>query len=234
MLPVRGVAQPGSALRSGRRGPQFKSGHPDWTSEGRLAPLRSTQLVTLDPCGPCMPKRTISRARNPFAPARARRSRPRVRARGRGRSGPAGRRRRQLDRVGDDHLPGGELPASARRHRRSGHARMVTRARRWSCTSRPGSSSTAPSRRRGLANASSSRSTGRPTRHRRRQTSEHDFCAHVAVDALANAPQRRRRRDLERSQLRGFWLPHQEPLPVRSSARRVATTRFTPARPTST
>jgi hypothetical protein len=24
------VAQPGSALRSGRRGPQFKSGHPDW------------------------------------------------------------------------------------------------------------------------------------------------------------------------------------------------------------
>src|SRR5262249_46140445 len=25
----RGVAQPGSALRSGRRGPQFKSGHPD-------------------------------------------------------------------------------------------------------------------------------------------------------------------------------------------------------------
>src|SRR5207253_5396582 len=24
-----GVAQPGSALRSGRRGPQFKSGHPD-------------------------------------------------------------------------------------------------------------------------------------------------------------------------------------------------------------
>src|SRR6266566_1999758 len=28
--PPRGVAQPGSALRSGRRGPQFKSGHPDW------------------------------------------------------------------------------------------------------------------------------------------------------------------------------------------------------------
>src|SRR5262249_18349649 len=26
---ARGVAQPGSALRSGRRGPQFKSGHPD-------------------------------------------------------------------------------------------------------------------------------------------------------------------------------------------------------------
>ncbi len=26
---LRGVAQPGSALRSGRRGPQFKSGHPD-------------------------------------------------------------------------------------------------------------------------------------------------------------------------------------------------------------
>jgi putative hydrolase of the HAD superfamily len=29
-LRLRGVAQPGSALRSGRRGPQFKSGHPDW------------------------------------------------------------------------------------------------------------------------------------------------------------------------------------------------------------
>ncbi len=29
--PARGVAQPGSALRSGRRGPQFKSGHPDFT-----------------------------------------------------------------------------------------------------------------------------------------------------------------------------------------------------------
>ena len=27
--PFRGVAQPGSALRSGRRGPQFESGHPD-------------------------------------------------------------------------------------------------------------------------------------------------------------------------------------------------------------
>src|SRR5436305_14926546 len=26
----RGVAQPGSALRSGRRGPQFESGHPDF------------------------------------------------------------------------------------------------------------------------------------------------------------------------------------------------------------
>ena len=29
LAPPRGVAQPGSALRSGRRGPQFKSGHPD-------------------------------------------------------------------------------------------------------------------------------------------------------------------------------------------------------------
>src|SRR4029079_8995425 len=27
----RGVAQPGSALRSGRRGPQFESGHPDFS-----------------------------------------------------------------------------------------------------------------------------------------------------------------------------------------------------------
>jgi len=29
MARFRGVAQPGSALRSGRRGPQFESGHPD-------------------------------------------------------------------------------------------------------------------------------------------------------------------------------------------------------------
>ena len=33
---LRGVAQPGSALRSGRRGPQFKSGHPD-CGRGRTA-----------------------------------------------------------------------------------------------------------------------------------------------------------------------------------------------------
>ena len=32
---ARGVAQPGSALRSGRRGPQFKSGHPDFSRRGR-------------------------------------------------------------------------------------------------------------------------------------------------------------------------------------------------------
>ena len=33
-MPARGVAQPGSALRSGRRGPQFKSGHPDYIVGG--------------------------------------------------------------------------------------------------------------------------------------------------------------------------------------------------------
>jgi hypothetical protein len=38
---ARGVAQPGSALRSGRRGPQFKSGHPDHRAAGPLAPLAS-------------------------------------------------------------------------------------------------------------------------------------------------------------------------------------------------
>jgi len=32
MARSRGVAQPGSALRSGRRGPQFESGHPDFLS----------------------------------------------------------------------------------------------------------------------------------------------------------------------------------------------------------
>ena len=31
---ARGVAQPGSALRSGRRGPQFESGHPDFRKAG--------------------------------------------------------------------------------------------------------------------------------------------------------------------------------------------------------
>jgi hypothetical protein len=32
------VAQPGSALRSGRRGPQFKSGHPDFSPRLRPGP----------------------------------------------------------------------------------------------------------------------------------------------------------------------------------------------------
>src|SRR5690242_14674194 len=40
MARFRGVAQPGSALRSGRRGPQFESGHPDFLA---LAdPMRSS------------------------------------------------------------------------------------------------------------------------------------------------------------------------------------------------
>ena len=30
LLEVRGVAQSGRALRSGRRGPRFESGRPDW------------------------------------------------------------------------------------------------------------------------------------------------------------------------------------------------------------
>jgi putative hydrolase of the HAD superfamily len=34
---ARGVAQPGSALRSGRRGPQFKSGHPDAHASSKRA-----------------------------------------------------------------------------------------------------------------------------------------------------------------------------------------------------
>ena len=33
---ARGVAQPGSALRSGRRGPQFESGHPDCVRRSRI------------------------------------------------------------------------------------------------------------------------------------------------------------------------------------------------------
>src|SRR5207302_1832548 len=35
--PSRGVAQPGSALRSGRRGPEFKSPHPDEAKGGPVA-----------------------------------------------------------------------------------------------------------------------------------------------------------------------------------------------------
>ncbi len=37
MARSRGVAQPGSALRSGRRGPQFESGHPDYLAGRRAA-----------------------------------------------------------------------------------------------------------------------------------------------------------------------------------------------------
>ena len=43
---ARGVAQPGSALRSGRRGPQFKSGHPDFPQGGNPGgfPPRESRL----------------------------------------------------------------------------------------------------------------------------------------------------------------------------------------------
>src|SRR5262245_23433895 len=41
----RGVAQPGSALRSGRRGPQFKSGHPDERGEASASPRRTIAHV---------------------------------------------------------------------------------------------------------------------------------------------------------------------------------------------
>ena len=42
---ARGVAQPGSALRSGRRGPQFKSGHPDQGGGKRCFPRRPLSFV---------------------------------------------------------------------------------------------------------------------------------------------------------------------------------------------
>src|SRR4051794_31472731 len=47
---VRGVAQPGSVLRSGRRGPEFKSRHPDRDRRaGRrppfVVPVRLTAIV---------------------------------------------------------------------------------------------------------------------------------------------------------------------------------------------
>ena len=42
---ARGVAQPGSALRSGRRGPQFKSGHPDRHGGTRGSPTATPPSV---------------------------------------------------------------------------------------------------------------------------------------------------------------------------------------------
>ena len=49
----RGVAQPGSALRSGRRGPQFKSGHPDVRRGGN--PRFSPRVPSLDSGQPRSP-----------------------------------------------------------------------------------------------------------------------------------------------------------------------------------
>ena len=46
---ARGVAQPGSALRSGRRGPQFKSGHPDREARGRRRGERFPALAAPGP-----------------------------------------------------------------------------------------------------------------------------------------------------------------------------------------
>jgi gas vesicle protein len=49
----RGVAQPGSALRSGRRGPQFESGHPDLLSLPRsiLVLYGSAAVLLAAGCG---------------------------------------------------------------------------------------------------------------------------------------------------------------------------------------
>src|SRR4029077_19983631 len=44
--PPRGVAQPGSALRSGRRGPQFKSGDTDWMRGNAGSPAGQSTLRT--------------------------------------------------------------------------------------------------------------------------------------------------------------------------------------------
>ena len=44
---ARGVAQPGSALRSGRRGPEFKSPHPDYLAQGEH--LRKQMLTARRP-----------------------------------------------------------------------------------------------------------------------------------------------------------------------------------------
>src|SRR2546421_8319083 len=46
LSPSRGVAQPGSALRSGRRGPQFKSGHPDEHGGNHVSPMNPLLLAS--------------------------------------------------------------------------------------------------------------------------------------------------------------------------------------------
>ena len=51
----RGVAQPGSALRSGRRGPQFESGHPDALPGPQRGP--GSRLLALDSAGERSPRR---------------------------------------------------------------------------------------------------------------------------------------------------------------------------------
>ena len=74
---ARGVAQPGSALRSGRRGPQFESGHPDYREGNQVSP-------TSPPSAPCtglpnglpaggagLRPRAGRRVRSPAAPFRA-------------------------------------------------------------------------------------------------------------------------------------------------------------------
>src|SRR5207248_9850626 len=58
----RGVAQPGSALRSGRRGPQFKSGHPDKNGGNPVSPVSPLVGVTRCPqCGSAEPSSATPR-----------------------------------------------------------------------------------------------------------------------------------------------------------------------------
>ena len=63
----RGVAQPGSALRSGRRGPQFKSGHPDRSRGGKH---RFPPRVSLPGLGRPRPRcATLGERRHDYAAA---------------------------------------------------------------------------------------------------------------------------------------------------------------------
>ena len=43
VVPIRGVAQPGRALRSGRRGRRFKSSHPDQVKVDKVESTNSLQ-----------------------------------------------------------------------------------------------------------------------------------------------------------------------------------------------
>ena len=67
---ARGVAQPGSALRSGRRGPQFKSGHPDFT-RGRNPQVRIPPALTPTLSAVTYQPRLASPTSPPPAPVRA-------------------------------------------------------------------------------------------------------------------------------------------------------------------
>ena len=127
--PARGVAQPGSALRSGRRGPQFESGHPDGHTsrrtltgepvprDARAAPPRSRFLEPSCISDRAGRESDGSRCGSPWLVARGF---PRLLRRGVGRSGADPRRRRRRPEVDRGHEGRRPQPPGGRASRRSG------------------------------------------------------------------------------------------------------------------